>query len=193
MARRRTYTYRRRYYRRYRRISSNYFRVKAEASGVITWPTNIGQPIMKIAGVESPYVTFNQLLTATTYLESLQNMFSFYRINGVLIETVPHAKNIAGTSGVTGQSPTFIAPRAASDNAISYADLKSINSAILLNPCQQQRKYTKFYGYYGDYLSTSSAPAGVVAVGALENSTNSAGPKWDFKVTFYLTYKKSKI
>ena len=193
MARRRTYTYRRRYYRRYRRISANYFRAKVEASGMITWPTNAGQPILKIVGTEGSCLTFNQLLSSTTYLQTLQSMFSFYRINGILIETVPHAKNQAGNSTISGQSPTFLGPRAANDNQMSFDELKSVNSAILLNPIQQQRKYTKFYGFYGDYLSTSSSPAVTISIASLENNTNAAGPKWDWKATFYLTYKKSKI
>jgi len=195
MARKTAY---RRYYRRYRRryrISANYFKVKAEASGVISYPTNIdGQPILLLnQAVQGNRLTFKELLENSTYQASFVNIFSFWRMTGMAIEVIPSASNSGGNKIIENESPVYIAPRAGAIEAMSYAEAKAINSAIMLNPLQAQRKYTKFYGFYGDWISTSSFPTGAVSVASLLDGQRPTKPEWTFKVTMYLLYKKSRV
>ena len=195
MARYRRRYYRRRYYRRYRKISENYFKVKAEAVGKIIWPANdANQPLLQVPGqVNASSQTFAALLENTTYINTLAGMFSFYRMTGLLIETLPDAANIGGNKIIENFNPVFIAARAGSNLLMNYGELKSINSGIMLDAINRQRKYTKFYGYYGDWINTTGAPTGAVSVGCSVNNIIANSPTWTVKFTFYLLYKKSKV
>lgn len=188
----------RRYYRK-KKISENYFRAKVEASGVIYFSENpvegqqTGIALMNIGDGGVQRLTFRQILESTTYNVMLSGMFSFWRLTGMAIEVVPASSNSGGNKIISDEGPIYIAPRAGTNDAMNYSELKSINSAILMNPLQSTRKYTKFYGYYGDWISTDSYPQGAISIAALSGGLRANKPEWTFKVTCYLLYKKSKI
>lgn len=153
-----------------------------------------GQPVIHINGqVDGAHKTFGELLANTTYINMLAGMFSFYRMTGISIETIPDSSNIGGNKIIDNNSPIFIGCRAGANDLMTFAELKSINSAIMLDPINRQRKYTKFYGYYGDWINTVGAPTGAVSVASLDNNILANSNTWTVKFTMYLLYKKSKV
>lgn len=193
-ARKRRYTKR---YRRYKRVSENYFRVRAEVDGLISYPVNGGQPVFTLTNdANNPIsvLTFQKILQHQTFSVMLLGMFSFYKLLGISIEVTPQAQNSAGYKAIDKEPMTIVAVRAGDSTAMNFAEAKSINSGIVLNPIQFVRKYTSLLGFYNSYIATDSAFSGAVTVVA-ENDTGQLAnsPTWVFKITQYILYKKSKV
>ena len=178
--RRRRY-YKKNGYKRYRRISENYFRVRAEATGKIVFPPNqAGQPHIYLTNeIKKSSVTFEEFLDQTTYIVMLKGMFSFYRMTGLTIECVPDAANTNGQRDITVEPVVMIAPRAGDNSAMNFGQVKSINSAILLNPTQTTRRYTKFYGYTGDWIDTNVYPKGAITCVSSAGGVDVSSPSWN--------------
>ena len=143
MAKYRKKRYYKRFYKRYRRISENYFRARVEATGKVVFPPNQnGQPTLALTNeINKSSIAFSEFLGQTTYINMLKGMFSFYRMTGITIECVPDAANTNGQRAIIAEPVVMIAPRAGDNGAMNYGEVKSINTAILLNPTQSTRKY----------------------------------------------------
>ena len=83
--RRRTY---RRYYRRYRSLSNQYFPCRVEGVFTIGFPSDqSGSPrFYDAASNYSSVVTFSALFQGSQYYGSLVNMFGYYKVTGVKME-----------------------------------------------------------------------------------------------------------
>lgn len=194
MAKYRRRKYYKKYYRRYRKISENYFKARVEAVGKVTWPVGVGAPILYLSNdVYGSVLTFQEILRQTTYIVMLKGMFSFYRLTGMSMEFVPDASNTNGVKQVDNETSVMVAPRAGDDALMTFGEIKSVNSAILLNAMQTTRRYTKFYGYTGDWIDTGVFPKGAVSIAAQSNAAVATSPTWNFRFVLYLLYKKSKI
>lgn len=187
-------------FKRYKKVSENYFRVRAEVDGLIQYPANApGQPVFKLTNLgqlENPsnVLTFQSILTHQTYSVMLEGMFSFYKLLGVAIEVTPQAQNIAGYKNIDREPMTIIGVRAGKNGAMTFSEARSINSSMVLNPAQYQRKYTSLLGFYNSYISTDASFSGAVTIVAEDNTGQLANsPTWVFKITQYMLYKKSKI
>lgn len=194
MAKYRKRRYYKKGYRRYRRISENYFRARVEAVGKILFPTGqAGNPLIVIRNEVAKYsLTFQEMMEETTFIVMLRGMFSFYRLTGLSIECVPDAANTNGQKQIT-EPVVMIAPRAGDNTAMNFSEVKAINSALLLNPSQTVRKYTKFYGFTGDWIDTNVFPKGAITCVTSANGLRDTSPSWSFRVNFYLLYKKSRV
>lgn len=190
--------YYRRYFKRYRKIQENYFRVKAEVNGQIRFPVNPGQPLFYLTniGQDAPVsrLTFANMINKQTFARMLAGMFSFYKITALSVECTPLAQNTNGVRNINVEPCTVVAIRAGDDAAMNFSEARSINSAMVLNPLQFQRKYTSLLGFYTSWVSTGDISAGAVTVVA-ENELGNllASPEWNFKITMYMLYKKSKV
>ena len=191
-------TYYRRGFRRYKRVQENYFRVKAEINGQIRFPVNPGQPMFYLtnAGLDAPrtHLTFSYIINKQTFAQMLSGMFSFYKIMALSYECTPLAQNTNGVRNITTEPCTVLACRAGNDDALNFGEARSINSAMVMNPVQFQRKYNSLLGFYTNWFATNSAPTGTVTIVA-ENDTGAllVSPEWNFKITMYMMYKKSKV
>lgn len=196
--RKRTYYRRSNRFRRFKRIQENYFRVKAEVNGQIRFPDNPGQPqfFLTNRGPDQPrsVLTFGYIVEHQTFAVMLQGMFSFYKIMAISIEATPLASNSNGVKNITREPCTVVAVRAGNDAVMDFGEARSINSSMVLNPLQFQRKYNSLLGFYTTWFSTGTTFSGAVSVVSQDN-TGSAdnSPEWNFKIVMYMLYKKSKI
>lgn len=190
--------YSRRGYRRYKKIQENYFRVKAEVNGSIRFPVNPGQPLFYLtnAGDDAPRqrLTFAYIINKQTFSQMLAGMFSFYKIMAISYECTPLAQNSNGVRNITVEPCTVIAVRAGNDDAMNFGEARSINSSMVMNPLQYQRKYNSLLGFYTNWFASNAAPTGAITV-VSENTTGSllSSPEWNFKIVMYMMYKKSKV
>ena len=135
----RTYRRRRyrRYFRRYRQVGAQqYFRVKAEFVDSIRFPDELGQPIFlsriaqQLVGDRS-ILTNQSCLTGYTYAIMLSGIFSFYKIAGIRVETIPDSRNNSLDPANVPRA-TYLSYRSG-DNAIQTFDQVKANNLSILS------------------------------------------------------------
>lgn len=197
----RTYKKRRRYAKRYRRYKepfvSNYLRVKGEANGKLVFPDAGGFPRIIFTNqggqVAANSYAFTYLLNRLTFTLSLSSMFGFYKMVGTVLEVWPDAQNFNGTRQVNNEPVTVFGIRPGSDEVPTFAQLRSMNSSMVLSSTQYQRKYNSFLGFFGDWTGSDRSPLGTIACISEPAGTALNSPSWTFKITVYIIYKKSRI
>lgn len=194
-------SYRRRY-RRYRAVrwaQYNVFRTKCEWSSIISFPENDGQPVITGAGVNGQDVSFislSELLKKYPKNDSLRSMFSYVTITGVRVEVIPHSLNTA--TSLTQQYPVAFAYVSGTNNNpdnITFNDLQSVNSSIILDPSNRQTRYWPLKGAQFDLklaADTNASAAGVFKILSLANGQYSKTPGWNVKITLYCYWRYAK-
>ena len=126
--RRRSY---RRYYRRYRSVSNQYFPCRVEGVYTISYPTgDNGAPrFYDAAGNFNFVVTFATLFSNSQYYGSLVNMFGYYKVTGVRMEVHPNWDN---SGAVKQQYPILLGFRTGSIAQMTYPELIADNNSFFL-------------------------------------------------------------
>lgn len=198
MAKTRKYKYRKTY-RRYRQVASrNFFKVKQEYYDKVMFDLQAGNnSYISWNSLEGdPAVQNKQVLTLTYIVEHFQYhqvlpiMFSFWRLLGISVELVPDT-----TDGkvITNEIPCFLAFKAGTNDGAALPEVKTMNQSILLDSQSRQRRYWKVYGYYGDWESSDSAPAGNFSIRSETQGTNVAQPAWKVKISLYWILKIARV
>ena len=105
----------------------------SQGSGYFFWDVDL------TSTTASP-LNVRQLISASNEFELYKKMYSYYKVNGILIESFPSAFN---SRSLSYQAPVQIQPKFT--NEVSY------NDALILNPYQKCSKYVK--SYQTEYIS----------------------------------------
>lgn len=186
--RRRSY---RRYYRRYRSVSNQYFPCRVEGVYTIGFPTTEdGAPrFFDAAGNYNYVVTFATLFSNSQYYGSLVNMFGYYKVTGVRMEVQPHVDN---AGGVKQQRPVLLGFRTGSVAQMTYPELVADNNSLFLGT-SAQKKYVSIMNSSGWGPTNTEQVVGAFSVGSSTTSMNSRYPSWSCKLCVYILFKKSNV
>lgn len=131
---------------------------------------------------ESP-LNVRQLLSASPEFAIYQKMYAYYRVNGILIESVPSACN---ASTINYKAPVQIQTKFV--NTVTY------NNALILNPFNYCKQYIK--SYLTDYLSfgdnSDHNNLGIISL-LVQPTTVTQGyaPIFHLRISIYLSFKKN--
>lgn len=132
MAMKRTTTLRRRsyrrYYRRYRSVSNQYFPCRVEGVYTIGYPESSGAPRFYDAAHNwSSVVPFSTLFRNSQYYGSLVNMFGYYKVTGVRMEVQPNWDN---ATAIKQEAPILLGFRTGSVAQMTYPELIADNNSF---------------------------------------------------------------
>lgn len=189
-------TKKRRYYRktfrRYKGISSNYFRIKAEFNDRIVFPSfepltqnarnGGGYAYFKTRENQSTYtnrqiVNLGDIMAQYAYTQILAGLFSYYRPTGIRVEIVPEARNSSIDSVFFqprgDQDPlkyevpypqVMFSYRAGDTSLQTLAEVRANNQSIMLNPSEKVTRYWRIYGTTTAYVSTNATFTGAFSI-----------------------------
>ena len=186
--RRRSY---RRYYRRYRSVSNQYFPCRVEGVYTIGFPTNEdGAPrFFDAAGNYNFVVTFATLFSSSQYYGSLVNMFGYYKVTGVKMEVQPHLDN---SGSIKQLKPVLLGFRTGSIAQMTFNELVADNNSLFLGTSSQKR-YVSTMNSQGWGPTNTEQVVGAFSVGSSATSIASRYPSWSCKLCVYILFKKSNI
>ena len=185
--RRRTY---RRYYRRYRSVSNQYFPCRVEGAYTIAFPDTSGQPRFYDSSQNySVVVSFSALFKASQYYGSLVNMFGFYKVTGVKMEVQAHVDNLAN---VRQLSPVLLGFRTGSVTVMTYNELVADNNSLFLGTSPSKR-YVSTMNSQGWSPTNTEQHIGAFSVASSLSATNAVYPTWSCKLSVYILFKKSNV
>ena len=185
--RRRTY---RRYYRRYRSVSNQYFPCRVEGVYTIAFPSAAGSPLFyDTAGNVSYVVAFANLFRGSQYYGSLVKMFGYYKVTGVRMEVQPHFDN---TSSVRQTAPILLGFRTGSVVQMTYNELVADNNSLFLGT-SANKKYVSTMNSQGWGPTNTDQVVGAFSVASPGVSTTTNSPTWSCKLCVYILFKKSNV
>ena len=195
MAMKRTSTYRRRsyrrYYRRYRSVSNQYFPCRVEGVYTIGYPSDAsGVPrFYDAAGNYNTSVPFSTLFQGSQYYGSLVTMFGYYKVTGVKMEVQPQFDNAAN---VRQLHPILLGFRAGSIATMTYSELIADNNSLFLGTSPNKR-YISTMNAQGWSATSTEQAVGAFSVASAQNSSTTYAPTWACKLCVYILFKKSNI
>lgn len=131
---------------------------------------------------QSP-LNVKQLLSASTEFSHYKNMFTYGKVNGILIESIPSACN---ASTINYKGPVQI--------QTSFTSTTSYNNALILNPFQYCKQYIKSYqtDYFNLNNNSDSEPLGFISL-LTQPTTLTQGycPIWTVRISVYMSFKKN--
>ena len=186
--RRRSY---RRYYRRYRSVSNQYFPCRVEGVYTISYPTgDNGAPrFYDAAGNFNFVVTFATLFSNSQYYGSLVNMFGYYKVTGVRMEVHPNWDN---SGAVKQQYPILLGFRTGSIAQMTYPELIADNNSFFLGT-SFQKKYVSTMNSSGWGPTNTEQVVGAFSVASSGTSNYGSSPIWSCKLCVYILFKKSNV
>ena len=185
--RRRAY---RRYYRRYRSVSKQYFPCRVEGVYTIGYPTEDGAPrFFDAASNWSSVVPFSTLFSNSQYYGSLVNMFGYYKVTGVKMEVQPQLDNAANVRQLT---PLLIGFRTGSVAQMTYPELVADNNSLFLGT-SPNKKYISTMNSQGWGPTNTEQVVGAFSVGSSGTSSKTYSPTWACKLCVYILFKKSNV
>ena len=186
--RRRSY---RRYYRRYRSVSNQYFPCRVEGVYTIGYPSDAsGAPrFYDAAGNYNTSVPFATLFQGSQYYGSLVSMFGYYKVTGVKMEVQPQFDNAAN---VRQLHPILLGFRAGSIVTMTYSELIADNNSLFLGT-SPNKKYVSTMNSQGWGPTNTEQIVGSFSVGSSGNSTKTYSPTWACKLCVYILFKKSNV
>lgn len=185
--RRRSY---RKYYRRYRSVSNQYFPCRVEGVYTIGFPSDSGAPRFYDAAQNwSSVVPFSTLFSNSQYYGSLVNMFGYYKVTGVRMEVQPQLDNSAN---VRQLMPILIGFRTGSVAQMSYSELVADNNSFFLGTTPN-KKYISTMNSQGWGPTNTEQVVGAFSVGSSGTSTKTYSPTWSCKLCVYILFKKSNV
>ena len=186
--RRRTY---RRYYRRYRSLSNQYFPCRVEGVYTIGFPNDVGGSprFYDAAGNYNTVVTFANLFQGSQYYGSLVKMFGYYKVTGVKMEVQPHLDNAANARQT---SPILLGFRTGSIDHMNYAELVADNNSLFLGT-SPNKKYVSTMNSSGWGPTNTEQVVGAFSIGSSGVSTTTYAPTWACKLCVYILFKKSNV
>ena len=186
--RRRSY---RRYYRRYRLVSNQYFPCRVEGVYTVGFPSDpAGAPrFYDAAGNYAFVVSFGTLFSSSQYYGSLVNMFGYYKVTGVKMEVQPHLDN---SGNVRQVNPILIGFRTGSVAQMTYSELIADNNSLFLGT-SSNKKYVSTMNSSGWGPTNSEQVVGAFSVASSGTSTMGRSPFWSCKLCVYILFKKSNI
>lgn len=185
--RRRAY---RRYYRRYRSVSNQYFPCRVEGVFSIGYSDNAGQPrFYDAAGNYSSVVTFAALFQGSQYYGSLVKMFGYYKVTGVRMEVQPQLDNGAN---VRQTSPLLLGFRTGTIAQMTYAELIADNNSLFLGTSPNKR-YVSTMNAQGWGPTSTEQVVGAFSVASSGVSSQTYSPTWSCKLCVYILFKKSNV
>ena len=186
--RRRSY---RRYYRRYRSVSNQYFPCRVEGVYTIAFPgDSSGTPrFYDTAGNYSYVVSFGTLFRGSQYYGSLVKMFGYYKVTGVKIEVQPHLDNAAN---VKQTAPILLGFRTGTVVQMTYNELVADNNSLFLGT-SSNKKYVSTMNSSGWSATSDDQIVGAFSVSSPGVSTTTNAPTWACKLCVYILFKKSNV
>lgn len=185
--RRRSY---RRYYRRYRSVSNQYFPCRVEGVYTIGYPAQEGTPrFFDAAGNWSSVVPFSTLFSNSQYYGSLVNMFGYYKVTGVRMEVQPNWDN---ATAIKQEAPILLGFRTGSVAQMTYPELIADNNSFFLGT-GSQKKYVSTMNSQGWGPTNTEQVVGAFSVASSETSTRGESPRWSCKLCVYILFKKSNV
>lgn len=124
-----------------------------------------------------------QLLSASPEFAIYQKMYAMYRVNGILIESIPSAVN---ASTINYKAPVQIQTKFT--NSIAY------NNSLILNPFEYCKQYVK--SYLTEYLSfgdnSDHNNLGIISL-LTQATTLTQGycPIFHIRISIYMSFKKN--
>lgn len=169
--------FKKKYFKRYKAVSMQYFHVKVEYNDRIVFTTVAGAgseqaavyggPAMfarrEALGGENRFcVNLGVIMQSYTYYNILRGLFSYYKLTGIRVELIPESRNAALSSMITIDNTSYNLPypqimfsyRGGDNNSQTLAEVKANNQSIMLNPNQRMVRYWRVYGTTTSYLST---------------------------------------
>lgn len=194
MAMKRTTAYRRRsyrrYYRRYRSVSNQYFPCRVEGVYTIGYPAQEGSPrFFDAASNWSSVVPFSTLFSNSQYYGSLVNMFGYYKVTGVRMEVQPNWDN---ATAIKQEAPILLGFRTGSVVQMTYPELIADNNSFFLGT-GSQKKYVSTMNSQGWGPTNTEQVVGAFSVASSETSTRGESPRWSCKLCVYILFKKSNV
>lgn len=124
-----------------------------------------------------------QLLSASNEFDVYKKMYSYYKVNGILIESFPSAFN---SRSLAYQPPVQIQPK--------FTTQVSYNDALILNPYQKCSKYVK--SYQTEYISfdDNSDHHNLGLITLLFKNTSlmqTQCPIFHIRISLYISFKKN--
>ena len=185
--RRRSY---RKYYRRYRSVSNQYFPCRVEGVYTIGYPAQEGSPrFFDAAGNWSSVVPFATLFSNSQYYGSLVNMFGYYKVTGVKMEVQPQWDN---HDGIKQEYPILLGFRTGSVAQMTYPELVADNNSFFLGT-GTQKKYVGTMNSQGWGPTNTEQVVGAFSVASSGTSTRGVSPTWSCKLCVYILFKKSNV
>lgn len=185
------------WYKRYKTISYNYFKVKAEFIDKIYYPDNGGHAIFNSRRNEQVaqnqfLLTNSQSFQGYTYINTLAGIFSYYKLLGVRVEVTPDARNQSLPANSV-QPNLYLSYRAGVNNGQTIGEIKANNQTLIMNPVQKQVKYFRVYNESGKYSPSVDPIAGAFTLlGDTQGDGYDTCPSYTVKLIYYLLYKYSK-
>ena len=186
--RRRSY---RRYYRRYRSVSNQYFPCRVEGVYTIAFPSDAaGTPRFYDTSSNYSYVvSFATLFRGSQYYGSLVKMFGYYKVTGVRMEVQPHLDNAAN---VRQPGPILLGFRTGSVVQMTYNELVADNNSLFLGT-SPNKKYVSTMNSSGWGPTNTEQVVGAFSVSSPGVSTTTNAPTWACKLCVYILFKKSNV
>ena len=181
----------RRYYRRYRSVSNQYFPCRVEGVYTISYPVgDAGAPrFFDAAGNFNYVVTFATLFSNSQYYGSLVNMFGYYKVTGVRMEVQPNWSN---SGAVIQQYPILLGFRTGSIAQMTYPELIADNNSLFLG-VSPSKKYVSTMNSQGWGPTNTEQVVGAFSVASSDTSDRGHSPIWSCKLCVYILFKKSNI
>ena len=124
-----------------------------------------------------------QLLSASNEFSNYKNMYTYGKVNGILIESIPSACN---ASTINYKGPVQI--------QTSFTSTTSYNNALILNPFQYCKQYIKSYqtDYFNLNNNSDAEPLGFISL-LTQPTTLTQGycPIWTIRISVYMSFKKN--
>lgn len=185
--RRRSY---RRYYRRYKSVSNQYFPCRVEGVYTIGYAAQEGAPRFFDAASNWSYVVpFATLFSNSQYYGSLVNMFGYYKVTGVRMEVQPNFDN---ATAIKQEAPILLGFRTGSVAQMTYPELVADNNSFFLGT-GPQKKYVSTMNSQGWGPTNTEQVVGAFSVASSETSTRGESPRWSCKLCVYILFKKSNV
>ena len=186
--RRRSY---RRYYRRYRSVSNQYFPCRVEGVYTIGFPSDQAGAPRFYDAVQNwgSVVPFATLFSSSQYYGSLVNMFGYYKVTGVRMEVQPHWDN---SGNIRQLNPILIGFKTGTIAQMTYSELIADNNSLFLGT-SPNKKYVSTMNSQGWGPTNTEQVVGAFSVGSSGTSTTSRSPVWSCKLCVYILFKKSNV
>lgn len=196
--RRRYYRYWRKTYRRYRNVSMNYLRVKAEYEDKLLFPDqdvdgNIYwyEKRNLIDADARAVTTFSEAMSGWSSAAELQRIFAYYRLTGIRVEVIPDARNQSmNLSSV--EYPVYFGWRMGNVAAMTLNEIRSVNQSMLLNPVESKARYWRVYGTDGGYIVSTNGYSAAFTVRSQHGGVYNSKPSWKVKISLYLLFRYAR-
>ena len=217
--------YRRRFYRRRRfrtRSSRMVFTKASIVRGIQRFDQNsytFTAPSHAVPQNVEPTIDLNVLLVDTQCFRAFRQLYTYFTVRGLLIETIPDPDNTRfyywdGAQNRFATRFPYVGKMVLSfDNnqgvPLDYTLMIDDNKSILLNPSQAQRKYIRINSVWtvAPSLEARNPPQEAMIptstpwymhiqhpTGNLALAADEVGyPKWSIKLTFYVMWKNSVV